>query len=293
MKRFIAALALAASSAVAFAAETVTSVAVLNFNSTKTYDARVAGRIDTKDRMRHVRAVVFGQTSVAFSFVGPAFEERSMVAVKVWEATRITKMRHGQPVMKHGQPVTRLRRGALVARGRAVFQGVSDGVVSFVFILPDDLTPPPPLDTDGDGVPDSTDGCPTIAGPVSNNGCPVVVPPPTQYPAGSLVIVNATSNRVLSAASISELAVSYGGSGGLEISGGFNPAVQPTLGPDNWGSFYPPDSGNWQLQFRFDDDNNGKIDHVIVVAYPFWDSNRSQTHVITVNDTDVQVVPEQ
>lgn len=36
----------------------------------------------------------------------------------------------------------------------------------------------PPLDTDGDGVPDGSDQCPTVAGPVSNQGCPVVVPPP-------------------------------------------------------------------------------------------------------------------
>ncbi len=32
---------------------------------------------------------------------------------------------------------------------------------------------PPPADTDGDGVPDSTDQCPTVSGPASNNGCPV------------------------------------------------------------------------------------------------------------------------
>src|SRR5215217_6877366 len=31
----------------------------------------------------------------------------------------------------------------------------------------------PPVDTDGDGVPDSSDSCPARPGPVSNNGCPV------------------------------------------------------------------------------------------------------------------------
>jgi hypothetical protein len=40
------------------------------------------------------------------------------------------------------------------------------------------VTPPPPVDTDGDGVADSSDQCPTQAGPASNNGCPLP-PPPT------------------------------------------------------------------------------------------------------------------
>lgn len=34
------------------------------------------------------------------------------------------------------------------------------------------ITMPPPPDTDKDGVPDSLDQCPTVAGVVSNNGCP-------------------------------------------------------------------------------------------------------------------------
>ena len=33
-------------------------------------------------------------------------------------------------------------------------------------------------DTDGDGVPNATDQCPTVAGPASNNGCPVTTPNP-------------------------------------------------------------------------------------------------------------------
>jgi hypothetical protein len=38
--------------------------------------------------------------------------------------------------------------------------------------------PPPPLDTDGDGVIDTEDACSTEAGPASNNGCPIPPPPP-------------------------------------------------------------------------------------------------------------------
>lgn len=36
----------------------------------------------------------------------------------------------------------------------------------------------PPPDIDGDGLPDSSDLCPTEAGPASNSGCPVGEPPP-------------------------------------------------------------------------------------------------------------------
>jgi len=35
---------------------------------------------------------------------------------------------------------------------------------------------PPPIDTDGDGVPDLDDLCPNDSGPESNNGCPVEPP---------------------------------------------------------------------------------------------------------------------
>jgi hypothetical protein len=35
--------------------------------------------------------------------------------------------------------------------------------------------PPPPADSDGDGLPDSNDQCPNQAGPRENGGCPVVV----------------------------------------------------------------------------------------------------------------------
>jgi hypothetical protein len=40
-------------------------------------------------------------------------------------------------------------------------------------LLSESGTPP---DTDGDGVPNATDDCPTVAGPASNNGCPVTTP---------------------------------------------------------------------------------------------------------------------
>jgi hypothetical protein len=43
------------------------------------------------------------------------------------------------------------------------------------------LPPPPPVDTDSDGTPDSSDNCPTVAGPASNGGCPL--PPPDTRPA--------------------------------------------------------------------------------------------------------------
>ena len=42
--------------------------------------------------------------------------------------------------------------------------------------LPPTTTNP---DTDGDGVLDPADGCPTAAGPASNNGCPLAVTPPS------------------------------------------------------------------------------------------------------------------
>ncbi len=44
--------------------------------------------------------------------------------------------------------------------------------------LKDEGCPEPPLDTDGDGVPDNKDACPNEAGSLKNNGCPVAVPLP-------------------------------------------------------------------------------------------------------------------
>ncbi|MEO7197002.1 MAG: thrombospondin type 3 repeat-containing protein, partial [Solirubrobacterales bacterium] len=49
----------------------------------------------------------------------------------------------------------------------------ADSAEAIGTIINDDAPPP---DGDGDGVPDSTDDCPTQAGPASNNGCPVVQP---------------------------------------------------------------------------------------------------------------------
>lgn len=49
-------------------------------------------------------------------------------------------------------------------------------------------TPSPVRDTDGDGLPDSRDNCPTVPGPIDNNGCPVPTkqpPPMIQTPAPS------------------------------------------------------------------------------------------------------------
>jgi len=42
--------------------------------------------------------------------------------------------------------------------------------------------PVPPADSDGDGVPDTIDECPTTPGPASNAGCPEDVPPPDDEP---------------------------------------------------------------------------------------------------------------
>lgn len=42
---------------------------------------------------------------------------------------------------------------------------------------PAPVEPPKPVDTDNDGVPDSTDRCPTVAGVAANNGCPEVKEP--------------------------------------------------------------------------------------------------------------------
>jgi hypothetical protein len=41
-------------------------------------------------------------------------------------------------------------------------------------------TPPP--DTDGDGIVNSADDCPTVAGPITNGGCPATPPPPPVVP---------------------------------------------------------------------------------------------------------------
>jgi hypothetical protein len=47
--------------------------------------------------------------------------------------------------------------------------------------------PVPPPDADGDGVEDDNDGCPNEAGPASNDGCPLP-PPDTVAPTGSVLI---------------------------------------------------------------------------------------------------------
>ena len=52
--------------------------------------------------------------------------------------------------------------------------------------------PPPPLDTDGDGVTDDIDQCDNEPGPASNNGCPIQ-PPPGQV---TLTYLGQTFQRV-------------------------------------------------------------------------------------------------
>lgn len=42
---------------------------------------------------------------------------------------------------------------------------------------PAPVEPPKPVDTDSDGIPDSTDRCPTVPGIAANNGCPEVKEP--------------------------------------------------------------------------------------------------------------------
>ena len=44
-------------------------------------------------------------------------------------------------------------------------------------------TAPPSTDSDGDGVPDSSDSCPSLPGPADNGGCPKYTPPPPVTPA--------------------------------------------------------------------------------------------------------------
>ncbi|MBK8020894.1 MAG: hypothetical protein IPK19_05560 [Chloroflexi bacterium] len=56
-----------------------------------------------------------------------------------------------------------------------------------IIIAPPTATPVPPLDSDGDGLPDTRDQCPTVAGPTANMGCPVQSPPnnpPVENPPG-------------------------------------------------------------------------------------------------------------
>jgi hypothetical protein len=51
-------------------------------------------------------------------------------------------------------------------------------------------------DTDGDGIPDNEDGCPTQPGPASNNGCPETcsLPPPSTLTTSAITYNSATLN---------------------------------------------------------------------------------------------------
>jgi hypothetical protein len=60
------------------------------------------------------------------------------------------------------------------------FWATSEGVSSpwgFILVVAPTTQPPPPADTDGDGVPDSSDSCPTVAG-TQPDGCQPPPPPP-------------------------------------------------------------------------------------------------------------------
>ena len=61
------------------------------------------------------------------------------------------------------------------AAGDDVGFNTNQGSATVFFTLGSD----PDGDSDGDGVADSVDNCPTQAGPVSNKGCPESTPPPT------------------------------------------------------------------------------------------------------------------
>jgi hypothetical protein len=58
-------------------------------------------------------------------------------------------------------------------------------------------SPPSPPDGDGDGVPDSTDQCPSQPGPASNGGCPSPDPPPADCQTGEF-LARYWSNQTLS-----------------------------------------------------------------------------------------------
>jgi CHAP domain len=65
--------------------------------------------------------------------------------------------------------------GTLTVSGNVITTKVLGGSASGWLHNPNAASsspPPPPPDTDGDGIPDSTDVCPTIPGPVNNRGCP-------------------------------------------------------------------------------------------------------------------------
>lgn len=74
--------------------------------------------------------------------------------------------------------------GSLVVGNNTVTIAVTsaDGSASktYTIIVNRAAAPPPPTDSDGDGVPDSSDSCPSTAGPASNGGCPLPsTPDPT------------------------------------------------------------------------------------------------------------------
>jgi peptidoglycan/xylan/chitin deacetylase (PgdA/CDA1 family) len=91
--------------------------------------------------------------------------------------------------------------------------------------------PPPPLDTDGDGIPDSSDACPMQPGPPSNNGCPVVTAPALSVTPASLSFT-ATAGGTNPAAK--ELSVTNTGGGTMNWTASDDQSwmsVSPSSGP--------------------------------------------------------------
>jgi hypothetical protein len=76
----------------------------------------------------------------------------------------------GQPTQQQYLDVLANATGVILVGDLAQF---SQGDVADIDNV--QLTEAPP-DTDGDGIPDASDDCPTVAGPASNNGCPVTTP---------------------------------------------------------------------------------------------------------------------
>jgi len=77
------------------------------------------------------------------------------------------------------------------ADGRSLYAATSgdDSMVRF------DREPVPP-DSDGDGVPDSSDACPAEPGPASNGGCPLPTPPPPDTGGGGVTDTSAPSTTI-------------------------------------------------------------------------------------------------
>ncbi len=105
-----------------------------------------------------------------------------------------------------------------------------DGVPDKDDAFPND--PKESKDSDGDGVGDNADQCDNESGPASNNGCPVVVPPtdtdgdgttptntptPPSTPSGNSVTPAATSSTSTTTAGKPAAVAAYRGDGGVSM----------------------------------------------------------------------------